>query len=198
MPAKGAKSSYQPFSPVLFYYNSLADLPLSLRNVNHLVLYLTIDVISAEKSYYWAIDVNVPSFWTAFVSAVWKHKSETEKHSPVLGGSVPAIFDWDCRYNVSVGPLLDMLGWDRVSVSWTKQKAVVMFKSSNKQMPPYMQDMFSVRDFHYSIRHSKNILHVPKQRTDYLKWSFGYSGAVLWNWLPSELRKSLTLTRFNI
>ena len=71
-----------------------------------------------------------------------------------------------------------------------------MFKTRNKQMRPYMQDMFLVRDFRYSIRHSKNILHEPKPRTDYLKRSLGYTGAVLWNGLPSELHKPLTLTRF--
>ena len=101
------------------------------------------------------------------------------------------------RYDASAGPLLDMLGWDRVSISRTKQKAVVMFKTLNNQMPPYMQDMFSDRDFYYNIRRSENILHVPKLRTDSLKRSLGYSGAVLWNWLPLEQRnKPLTLTRF--
>ena len=113
------------------------------------------------------------------------------KKKTVLGGSVPTIFDWDCRYDASAGPLLGMLGWDRVSISWTKQKAVVMFTTLNKQMPPFIQDMFSVsvRDFYYNIRRSDNILHVPKP-------SFEYSEAVLWSWLPSELRKPLTLTRF--
>ena len=53
--------------------------------------------------------------------------------------------------------------------------------------------------FYYNIRHSENILHVPKPiRTDYLKRSLGYSEAVLWKGLPSELhvRKPLTVTRF--
>ena len=49
-----------------------------------------------------------------------------------------------------------------------------MFKPRNKQMPPFIQDMFSVsvRDFYYNIRRSENTLHVPKP-------SFGYSEAVL-------------------
>ena len=61
----------------------------------------------------------------------------------------------------------------------------------------YMQDMIFVRDFNYNIWRSENILHVPKPRTDYLKRSLGYSKTVLWNGLPSELRKQLTLTRFS-
>ena len=66
-----------------------------------------------------------------------------------------------------------------------------MVKTLNKQMPPFIQDMFfvSVRDFYYNISRSENILNVPKP-------SFGYSEAVHWSWLPSELRKPLTLTRF--
>ena len=58
-----------------------------------------------------------------------------------------------------------MLGWDRLSISRTKQKAVVMFNTLNNQMPPYLQGMFAVRDFYYNIRRSENILHVPKPRT---------------------------------
>ena len=68
------------------------------------------------------------------------------------------------RYDASAGPLLNMLGWDRVLISLIKQKAVVMSKTRNNQMPPYVQDMFSVRDFYYNIRRSENILHVPKTR----------------------------------
>ena len=68
-------------------------------------------------------------------------------------------------YDASSGLLLDMLGWDRVSISRAKQKEVVMFKTLNKQM----EDMFSIRDFYYNIRRSESILYVPKPRTDYLK-----------------------------
>ena len=55
------------------------------------------------------------------------------------------------RYDASVGPLLDMLGWDRVMISLIKKKAVVMCKTFNNQMLPYVQDMFSVCVFYYNI-----------------------------------------------
>ena len=73
-----------------------------------------------------------------------------------------------------------MLAWDRTSVSRTKQKAVIMFKTLNKLTFPDTQDLFSARDFSYSIRNSNNILLIPKTRTNFLKRSFGYSGAVLY------------------
>ena len=57
-------------------------------------------------------------------------------------------------YDANSGLLLDMLGWDRVSISRAKQKEVVMFKTLNKQV----EDMFSIRDFYYNIRRSESIL----------------------------------------
>ena len=101
------------------------------------------------------------------------------------------------RYDASAGPLLNMLGWDRVLISLIKQKAVVMSKTLNNQMPPYVQDMFSVRDFYYNIRRSERTSCMyPKPGTEYLERNLGCSGAVLWNGLPYELCKPLTLTRF--
>ena len=69
-------------------------------------------------------------------------------------------------YDASSGLLLDMLGWDRVSISRTKQKKAVMFKTFNKQAR-YV--LYSCRLLQCYIRRSENILYVPKPRTDYLK-----------------------------
>ena len=68
-----------------------------------------------------------------------------------------------------------------VSISQRKQKAIVMFKTLNKQMPTYMQDTFSVRDFCYDIRRYGKIFKVPLSFIDRL---------------PCEPLKPLTLTRF--
>lgn len=85
-----------------------------------------------------------------------------------------------------------MFEWDRVSITRTKQKAVVMFKTLNNQMPPrpppYSQDMLSVRDFYFNMRRSENILHIPKPRPGYLNRSLGYTGAFLWNEVSSLTR----------
>lgn len=60
-----------------------------------------------------------------------------------------------------------MLGWDKVSISRTKQKAVVMFKTLNKEILPYMKDMLTVPGF-TTTSVALRILNVPKPRTDYL------------------------------
>ena len=61
----------------------------------------------------------------------------------------------------------------------------------NNLTPAYMPYMFSARDFSHNIGNYEIILQVPKPRTVHLKRSLVYSGAVLWNGFPSELRKPL-------
>jgi len=39
-------------------------------------------------------------------------------------------------------------------------------------------------------------LNLPKPRTDYLKRSFGYSGALLWNSLPENIKAIRSIGQF--
>ena len=43
---------------------------------------------------------------------------------------------------------------------------------------------------------TRNKLNVPLPRTNYLKRSFSYRGATLWNSLPCNLRQEKSLNRF--
>jgi hypothetical protein len=53
--------------------------------------------------------------------------------------------------------------------------------------PPQLQKLFVKRERMYNIR-TMNCLRIPKPKTDYLKKSVPYKGAVLWNSLDNELR----------
>ena len=77
-----------------------------------------------------------------------------------------------------------------------KLKAGLMFKTLNGNTPSYLQDMFSVRGTGYNIRNSDVRLNLPKPRTNYLKRSFCYSGASLWNSFPQEIRKLQSFAQF--
>ena len=48
----------------------------------------------------------------------------------------------------------------------------------------------------YNLHDSDGKLAIPLPRTNYYKNSFGYSGAVLWNSLPSAARQATSLTSF--
>ena len=53
----------------------------------------------------------------------------------------------------------------------------MVFKSLNGLAPVYLQDLFSERHTDYHLRDSFHKLNLPKPCTNYLKRSFGYSGA---------------------
>ena len=79
------------------------------------------------------------------------------------------------------------------------QKAIIVFKSLNGITPEYLSELFVNRSdvTEYLLRESVNKLAVPLPRTNFLKNSFSYSGAVLWNSLPSDLRQAESLSDFS-
>ncbi|CAB3999982.1 RNA-directed DNA polymerase from transposon X-element, partial [Paramuricea clavata] len=101
-------------------------------------------------------------------------------------------------YDTNADGLIEKLGWKKLASQRQFQKAVMVYKSLNGLAPDYMHSMFVNRDSvnPYSLRNTENKLAVPKPRTNYLKNSFSYSGAVLWNSLPIGLRQANNLINF--
>ena len=74
-----------------------------------------------------------------------------------------------------------------------------LYKSSNGLTPNYLSSKFIQRSdviTSYNLRDSDNKLAIPLPGTNHYKNSFGYSGAVLWNSLPSAARQATSLTNF--
>ena len=71
-----------------------------------------------------------------------------------------------------------------------------MFKIINGDAPSYLQNLFSVRGSGYNLRDSEIKLNLPKPRTNYLQRSLCYSGALLWNSLPQNIRMLRSLPLF--
>ena len=97
-------------------------------------------------------------------------------------------------YDTSSRFLLNLLGWDNLSVRGAKQKANLMYKCINNLAPAYLCNLFAPRTPNF--RNAKKRLMLPKPKTDYLKRSFSYSGALLWNNLPEEILTSNSLSFF--
>ena len=70
-------------------------------------------------------------------------------------------------------------------------------KRTKKNMHRYLQEVFTSPVSSYELRDFENKLLVAELRTDYLKRSFAYPGAVLWNSLPPKLRLARSLVIFN-
>ena len=102
------------------------------------------------------------------------------------------------NYDINADKLFKELGWRKLNIQRQLQKALMFYKSLNNLTTGYLRSQFTYRRdiSKYNLRDSLNKLAIPKQRTDYLKNSFNYSGAVLWNSLPSDLRKAESLNIF--
>ena len=96
-------------------------------------------------------------------------------------------------YDTSASILLSRLNWDNLSTRRKKLKATLMFKIIKGLSPAYLQDLFSIRSTKYNLRDSEIKLNLSKPRTNYCKRALGYSGALLWNSLPVNLRKLVSL-----
>ena len=99
-------------------------------------------------------------------------------------------------YYSSATALRGKLGWDNLFTRRKKQKLKIMFKTLNDQSPEYLKGLFKPFSTDYGLRNSDNKLALPKPRTDFLKRSFCYSGAHLWNSLPSNVRAIRSFTNF--
>ena len=84
-------------------------------------------------------------------------------------------------YYSSATALRGKLEWDNLCTRRNKQKLKLMFKTLNDQSPEYLKGLFKPFSTDYGLRNSDNKLALPKPRTDFLKRSFCYSGAYLWN-----------------
>ena len=72
----------------------------------------------------------------------------------------------------------------------------MLFKSLNGLAPVSLHDLFSERHTDYDLRDSFRKLNVLKPRIGYLKRSFGYRGALLWNSLPEDIRAIRSIGQF--
>ena len=129
-----------------------------------------------------------------YCSAVWDGLSQqlSDKLQKLQNRAVRVITK--STYDTSSRLLLNLLDWDNLSIRRAKQKANLMYKCTNNlaPAPAYLYNLFAPRISNYDLRDVKGKLLLPKPRTDYIKRSFSYSGALLWNNLPEEIRTANT------
>ena len=100
------------------------------------------------------------------------------------------------HFDASSNHLLSTLSWERPSLRRKKRKALIMYKTMNDLAPEYLQSLFSLRQTAYNLRNSEGRLTLSKPSTNYLKRSFSYSGAMLWNNLPKNVKNAASVEHF--
>ena len=125
-----------------------------------------------------------------YCSAVWDGLTQLlrEKLQKLQNRAIRVITK--SSYDTKSRFLLNLRGWDNLSHRRANQKANLMYKCDNNLAPAYLFNLFAPRTPNYYFRIVKKKIMLPKPKTDYRKRNFSYSGALLWNNLPEEIRTS--------
>ena len=89
------------------------------------------------------------------------------------------------------GYLFELLGWKNLARRHEIEKVPMVYKSLHGLAPEYLCSRFAIRETAYNLK----TLH-PLPQTNYYKNSFRYSGAILWNKFPCNVRQAESLTKF--
>ena len=91
-----------------------------------------------------------------------------------------------------------MVNWVKLDRRRLVNKSIMMYKTVNNTVPEYLRSHFVFRSdtLTYNQRDSDGTLAIPQPHTNYCKRSLSYSGVVLWNSLPLNIRQSLSLNEF--
>ena len=96
------------------------------------------------------------------------------------------IFVLRAAYDVSSKNVLEELGWSHFRTRRARNEATQMLKICTGEAPSYLTDKFSKVEARnpYNIRNSGLNIYLLLRKTDFVKRSFPYAGAKLWNSLP--------------
>ena len=95
---------------------------------------------------------------------------------------------------------LNELQWKTLMQRRLVMKARLMYRIIHGQAPAVLIESFQnpiAPQHDYNLRNSDFGFYLTKPKTEYMKKSISYSGAKLWNNLPSEVRNSISINTFN-
>ena len=95
--------------------------------------------------------------------------------------------------------VLRSLGWNELEVRRPTSKSLLIYKILNDFTGPNLKESLvkrNIRQTDYDLRNSQTDLVLPKPKREFLKKSFNYSGAKLWNSLPPNAKLASSVHSF--
>ena len=100
-------------------------------------------------------------------------------------------------FNSPSTTLYDKLGWLTIEEQITYITATLVYKCLYENVPTELQSLFIIRNGR-ELRNTGINLILPFPNTESRKKCFDYTGAVIWNNLPNNLKYANSLTQFKI
>ena len=101
-------------------------------------------------------------------------------------------------YDVSSDDVLKELNWEPLKQRYKINKTIFMHKVRNDIIPSSLTNLFKIKtNDRYDLRSNNNNYVLGKPKTNFMKKSFAYSAASLWNGLSSTAKeKGISLNKF--
>ena len=90
--------------------------------------------------------------------------------------------------SLSYQELLNICKLDTLECRKKQQSLILLFKCIRNIEPKYIRDFFSIRETSYNLRGNGVNLCVPKFNLNFMRNSFTYKYAQLWNKLPEDVK----------
>ena len=95
------------------------------------------------------------------------------------------------NYEINSADALESLGWQTLEERRKRDKSILMYRILNNRATPILNEQFTRSGDlpeNYNPGSRRTDLILPNPKRDYLKKSFKYSGAKLWNSLSTEAK----------
>ena len=104
-------------------------------------------------------------------------------------------------YEIDTADVLETLGWETLESRRQRMKSVFLYKILNYYTAPNLEQSLvggSSMPASYNLRNTETDIPLSKPRREFLKKSFKYSGAKLWNSLSREAKESQSIFTFKL
>ena len=130
-----------------------------------------------------------------FCPVVWHYcsKKSTQQMERIQKRALRFLLD---DHESTYDELLNKAKISTLTLSRIRQIATEVFKCIRGINPPFMSQIFKLKDSKYNLR-NQSISEVPKFKTHtHGKNAFRYQGCHIWNQLPNEITNATSLTNF--
>ena len=92
-------------------------------------------------------------------------------------------------YDIPTKEIFRELNWQSLPDRWEKNKLMFMHKVKSNDLPASMNNLFQIaNNTNYDLRSNGNDFLLQKPKTNYMKKSITYNGAIAWNKLPNNVK----------
>ena len=122
-----------------------------------------------------------------YCSPLWDNCGKLLKDKPQRFQSRAVRVLTGANYDIRSADIIQTLSWDTLDARRLRAKSTLIYEILNDDTAPNLRNSFVRRNVDH-LRNSATDLTLPKPKREFLKRSFKYSGAVLWNQLPNEAK----------